>query len=89
MFNRDTFANVSVQEAATATMSIIDSIQDLGAGVQQAAITAAFLAVTKHNNISPLDAFEITNNVINHAQGKRPEFAAVDMYVEKELKGKV
>lgn len=85
MLNRDLLTNVNPTEAARGTMIIIDAIQDLPAGVQQAAITAAFLGISKHNKMRPVDAFEIINNVVNHVDGKRPEFKAVDMYIEKEL----
>lgn len=82
--NRDTFTNVSLKDAANCSMAVIDRLQKEPAAHQMAAITATFLLACERHGITPGDAFTITKNVMNHAEGRRPEFAAVAMYMENE-----
>jgi hypothetical protein len=86
MLNRDDMNCVGVREAATSTMAIIDRIQDMPSHVQVVAITAAFKLLMERYDMPPQDAFTVADNVMNHADGRRVEFAAVRAYMENELK---
>lgn len=85
MLNRDLMNMVPVKEAAVSTMRVIDTLQDLPPHLQVVAIVATFKLVTERFGIEPQDAFTVTDNIMNHAQGRRVEFDAVRMYLENEV----
>lgn len=84
--NRDLLNNVGVREVATATMGVIDAIQDRPAAARPLAIAAAFLLLSERMNVSVPDLFAMTTNLMNHAEGRRTEFKAVAAYLREELK---
>jgi len=84
-FNRDQLGNADVHETAVAAMSVIDTLQKHNKGVQIAAICAAFKLLSERCNVPLSDAMTITNNIMNHADGRRPEFKAVEAYLKNEL----
>lgn len=83
--NRDLFTNADPRAVALATMQVIDTTQRFQTHVQLHAMVAAFLLVAEHWGIPAQDLFTATKNLMNNQDGKRPEFAAVAMYIEKEL----
>lgn len=83
--NRDLMNSVGVKTAATATMRVIDRLQDLPPHVQLVALTAAYKLMVERFNVSPHDVFTVADNVMNHADGRRDEFKAVADYMEGEL----
>lgn len=83
--NRDKLTNANPREVANAAMTVIDRLQTLQAEVQIAGTAATFVLLCEHLGITPSDVFAITTNVMNHAEGRRPEFAAVAQYLENEL----
>lgn len=84
-FNRDLFGMASPTQVGNATMSIIDGLHRFPAHVQVAAVCAAFLLLTEEARIPVSDAFTTVKNIMNDANGKRPEFDAVAAYIKHEL----
>jgi hypothetical protein len=76
---------IPVNEAAVSTMRVIDAVQDLPPEHQVVAITSAFKLLAERFNVAPQDAFTITSNIMNNAEGRRPEFEAVKAYLQHEL----
>lgn len=85
MLNRDLMNMVPVKEAATSTLAIIDRVQTLPPHLQVIAIVAAFKLLIERYGVDPQDAFTVTDNVMNHAQGRRVEFDAVRAYLANEV----
>ncbi|MCG7628368.1 hypothetical protein MHM88_11170 [Epibacterium sp. MM17-32] len=84
-FNRDLMGMAPATESATSTMRVIDAVQDLPPHLQLIAITATFKLMIERFGVPAQDAFTITDNLMNDQAGKRPEFAAVRMYMENEV----
>lgn len=74
-----------VKPSATSTMRVIDSVQDLPPHLQVIAITASFKLLIERFGVTPDDAFTATDNIMNHAQGRRVEFDAVRAYLENQV----
>lgn len=85
--NRDTLNMTGIKPAANAAMTVIDRLQDFQPNVQLVGLAAAFLSMATHLGIPAQDVFTVTTNLINDAEGKRAEFAAVDAYLEGEVFG--
>lgn len=83
--NVDALNHAPVLDTCRGAMAVINAIQDLPQGVQEAAITAAFVLMCEVKGLRPTDLFTVSGNIINHAEGKRPEFAAVSQYIREEL----
>lgn len=83
--NRDLMNMAPVKASATSTMTVIDAVQDLPAHLQLIAITATFKLMIERFGMPAQDAFAVTDNIMNHAQGRREEFAAVRDYLENEV----
>ena len=84
--NRDRFNNIAVGAASTASMAVINALQDYTPERQMAGITAVFLLACQHHGISPQDAFTVTKNCMTYAEKTRPEFKAVAAYMQGEWK---
>lgn len=84
-FDRDLMVNAGVRDVARATMALIDVNQKLPPHVQLLAQAANFLLLAEHYDIPVQDVFAIITNIMNHAEGRRPEFLAVADYMENEL----
>lgn len=90
MSNRiaDELNNAPGQEAAIASMDVIDRLQSHweNPGVQVIGICATFLMLCEHFGITPQEAFQVTQNCMNDTNGRYvPEFRAVRDYVRNEL----
>lgn len=85
MLNRDTLNHLSVRDAATGAMTVIDAIQDMTPERQTIAIVSVFKLLVEKHKLSPQDVFTAADNIMNHADGRRVEFAAVRAYLENEL----
>ena len=83
--NRDLMGMAPVKQSATSTMRVIDALQDLPPHLQMIAVTASFKLMADRFGMPVQDAFTMTDNIMNEAEGKRPEFAAVRMYLENEV----
>lgn len=82
---RDNLSNIKVRKAANAAMLVIDTMQKLPQEEQIAGLSAAFLLLADRVKMSPQDMFSFTTSIMNHADGRRPEFAAVAQYMDMEL----
>lgn len=84
--NRDQITNASLTHVSGAAMDALDRLQRHPRGVQIPAICALFLAVSKASGLSVQDLLQTTDRMTSHADGRRPEFAAVVDYVNGELR---
>lgn len=84
-FNRDRLTNIDPTAAANAVMRVVDVMQDQPPEAQVAGMVAAAMLVAETHGIKATEAFAIVNNVMHHADGRRPEFAAARQYMEEEL----
>lgn len=85
MLNRDLMNHAGVRESATSTMRVIDAVQDLPPHLQVIALVASFKLMVERYGVNPQDAFTVADNIMNHAQGRRPEFEAVRAYLANEV----
>lgn len=85
MIDRDKLHNQSVTDAGRAAMQVITSLQDHRPEAQIVGACAAFLLLAEASGIPAQDLFSATKNIINGADGKRPEFAALSMYIQHEV----
>ena len=77
--------NADVNQSARASMEVINALQNHRPEYQMAGLTAAFLFLCEHLQVRPTEAFSYIQKIMNHADGRRPEFKAVKMYLENEL----
>lgn len=85
--DKDALNNVRVGDVANVTMALIDRMQgaDIAPAAVVAAVSALFLLVCERYGVRPPDAFSVVDNIMNHAAGRRAEFAAAAQYLEEEL----
>ena len=84
----DTFAlgSCNLRSAANASMAVIDALQNYPAHEQAAGLAAAFLLMTERFKLRVPDTCAVASNLIFAAEGKRPEFKAVEHYMREEWK---
>lgn len=83
---RDLTANCTTRDAAQCCMAVASAIQthpDRGARLM--GLAAAFLMAAEASGLPVPDLMGYARNCMNTAEGKRPEFAAVSTYIEKEI----
>lgn len=83
---RDLTGNAPLRQCAQAAMSVADAVQSIphrGAQILGAACAALLLA--EASGIRPDELFGMARNCMNHADGRRPEFAAVSDYIHNEV----
>lgn len=85
LLDRDALNNADVGDVANCAMAIINATQDMRPQNQVTGLAAAFLLVCERFGVSAQDAFAVISNIMNHADGRRPEFAAVKQFMEEEL----
>lgn len=84
--NRDLFMNANPRRVANCTMAVIDATQrGFQPHEQMHAMAAAFLMLAEHWGVPAQDLFTATKQLMNDQEGRRPEFSAVALYIEKEL----
>lgn len=84
--NRDIVASADVRLAATSTMQVLDAIQSIRPREYQiTALACSFQLLAERVGLEPQDLFALSTNIMNHADGRRPEFAAVRQYLKEEL----
>lgn len=83
--NHDLLNLIPSKRAANCTMSVITAVQNYQPHEQVVAMAATFLLLCEHWNVDPRDALLTARRIINHSEGKRPEFAAVRDYMAGEL----
>lgn len=78
--------NASIPSTARLTMAIADRIQDEPSqGVRLAALSSAFLLSLELSGLPAADCLGMARNIMNHAEGIRPEFAGVREYLRNEV----
>lgn len=83
---RDLMGNVPLKEAATATMSIADAIQHSPLkGARLMGLTCAFLIAAESAGLPVPDLMGMARNCMNDGEGRRPEFRAVDDFINNEI----
>lgn len=83
--NRDAMTNANLKNVAGAAQDALDRLQRHPKGVQAPAVCSLFLALSEATGVSIQDLLEITQRMTRHADGRRPEFAAVVDYMRGEL----
>ena len=84
-FRDDDHASCSPAVAGRAAMAVINSVQQVPPAVQAHGIAAAFILLAERYGLEPQHLFQRTTNLMNYAEGRRPEFAAVAEYLANEL----
>ena len=85
MFDRDRLVNLPVKEGAGAAMQVIDSLQRHRPEARVLGAAAVFVLLAERFGLAAQDVMTATTNLMNYAEGRRPEFAAVQEYLQKEL----
>lgn len=85
--NLDHMVNAPSEAVAQAAMQLVDRLQDHPAAIQSVASAVLFLAVCKTHGLNPTDVFTAASNMLaSTIHGERPEFRALRLYAEHELK---
>lgn len=85
MFNRDRMVNASAGAVAHAAMSVLDAVQTRPPEAQVLGAAAFFITACERFGVPAQDAFTAVTNLMNDREGRKPEFAAVRLYMENEL----
>lgn len=83
--NRDLLNNARPDRVAQAVVDATDRLQNYQPHEQMMGVCALFLFLADHWGVPAQDVFTATKNLINDADGKRPEFAGIEQYIKKEL----
>ena len=86
---RDRIMNVTREEAARATMTLLDKLQDLTAKEQQviaaACVFTLLAAQARKADLSASELLTLADRIINDSEGRRAEFKAAALYIGNEL----
>lgn len=85
----DKMVNAPRAETATASVLVIDALQNFiegHPGVQIVAIAATFLLLCERAGVTPQEVFTATTNLMNDHDRRSNEFRAVAAYIENEVK---
>ncbi len=82
--NLDKFKNTHRKDSATGAMTILDAIQDMPSARQLAAISTCFRIVADCCDLNVADTLTVAGNMVNDAEGRRAEFAAVEEFINNE-----
>lgn len=82
--NPDKLSMLPVRSASTASMSVLGAIQDMPPEEATVGVTSAFFLIAERWGLDPRDLLGLTTNIMNHADGRRPEFAAVAEFLRNE-----
>lgn len=83
---RDLTANCTTRDAAQCCMAVASGVQaNPDRGARLMGLAAAFLIAAEASGLPVPDLMGYARNCMNTAEGKRPEFAAVTDYIEKEI----
>jgi len=83
--NRDQITNADLRHVSGAAVDALDKLQRHPKGVQVPAVAALFIAMSEASGMTINDLIATTQRMTSHAEGRRPEFAAVVDYVRNEL----
>lgn len=84
---RDKLGNASLVETSRMAMSVVNAIQTNpnDKGSQLGGLLTAFLMVFDTCGLPLEDLLGMARNIVNDAEGTRPEFMAVKDYIENEV----
>lgn len=83
---RDLIGNAPLDRTARLTLAIADRIQhEPHQGVRLAAVLSAAQLALELSGLPVYDCLTMTRNIMNHADGIRPEFGGVKRYMQKEV----
>lgn|GEM_PF-1266336 len=83
---RDLMGNVPLKESACATMSVADALQHSPLkGARLMGLTCAFLITAESAGLPVPDLMGMARNCMNDGEGRRPEFRAVDDFINNEI----
>ena len=83
---RNLMGNANVKESAKVCMSIINAIQDCpDKGSMLSGLTAAFVLVSEHINISIPDMIVYSKNAMTDGQDRLPQFRACQDFIRHEI----
>ncbi|MCA2979343.1 MAG: hypothetical protein INH37_13730 [Myxococcaceae bacterium] len=86
--NRDKLNNLPRAQVAQVSFGVVDYLQKATPNTELAiaALSCAFLQLTRGLNVSPQSLWETANNMIHNADKKQvPEFAGILRYVREEM----
>ena len=83
--NVDRLNNLAVLDGAMAAMEVVNALQRHSPEARVVGAAAVFRLLAEHLRLDVQGAMSATSNLMNHADGRRPEFAAVSEYISKEL----
>ena len=83
---RDLTGNAPLRQTSQAAMSVADAIQHVPhKGARMMGAAASFLIMAECAGLNAYDLMGMARNCMNDAAGRRPEFAAVEEFVRKEV----
>ena len=83
---RDLTANAPIRETGNAAMSVVNALSGRDSpGVRLLGIAAAFRQMQRASGLSVFDLLGYADNAIHGHGSRRPEFAAVQEYIEREI----
>lgn len=85
MIDIDRMNNLAMSDVTNGAMAVIDRLQRLPKETQAVSLAATFLLLSEHWGVDPQRVFAATTNIMNHADGRRPEFKAVARYLREEI----
>lgn len=85
MLNHDRLNSMPIDVAGQAAMQVIDTLQRYPREAQVLGSAAVFVLLCERFGINVQDVMTVTSNLMHHAEGRRPEFAAVTEYLAREL----
>ena len=78
--------NTPLKEAARATMSVADALQHSPLkGARLMGLTCAFLMAAESAGLPVPGLMGMARNCMNDGEGRRPEFRAVDDFINNEI----
>jgi len=86
--NRDKLNSTNVSQLAAASFNIISTLQDEQPHIQVQALSSLYLLLCKSFGVDVRRMLEQSERVMKDAETREwlPEFRAIEMYIEKELK---
>jgi hypothetical protein len=76
--------NASPRRVGNVAMAVINALQDYEPEEQIAGLVCAFLIATQDLDMRFSEVAEVAKNIMFDAEGKRPEFKAVEAYMRGE-----
>lgn len=83
--DKDLLANCDRAAGGRAAMEVVTALQKHDPHVQVVGLAAAFKLLTEETKLHVGDVLTYTGNLMNDAEGRRPEFKAVSEYIKNEL----